>query len=121
VDAEKEVLQAIGFLEHKEYLFWGNDRAVSCDFVFVHSQDDSTVRGILRVRDVRDRSKISEEEFLSHEPSAWGRKMTYKRYFVVEKAKAVNIPREVLKNMEGNPIKVMHDMNFVTSERFEPF
>ena len=92
--ADETVKDVIKALKSKEYIFWGNPIAFDCDYLFVHSQGESTVRGILKVRRVEDRQDIAEDDFSCHRPKGWGSKLEFPKYFLVEEARIVKIPIE---------------------------
>lgn len=120
-DTDIEVSEVIEALKEKDYIYWGNDRAETCDYLFIHSQGSSTVLGVLKVRSIQERGNISKENFLSHRPKGWGSELVYKRYFLVEDARKENIVKTTLADGKGQQLKAMHDMNFVTSNEFKPF
>ncbi len=122
-DANSEVEEVRKALETKDYIYWGNDIAYDCDYLFIHSQGDSTIKGILKVRDVKDRKDISKEDFLLHRPEEWESDLKYPKYFIIEKAKIVNIPIDGLKDGKGNPknSNAMREMSFIDCDKFEIF
>ena len=89
-DADREVDDVIkAFGNNKEYIFWGNKLACDCDFLFIHSQGDSIIKGILKVRTVKKKEEINKEDFLLHIPNRWPKEITYNKYFLIERAKKV--------------------------------
>lgn len=124
-DADLRISEVIKALEKdkKEYIYWGNPIAFDCNYLFIHSKGDSTIKGILKVGGIKDREDILKEDFLIKRPKDWGEEMVFEKYFIIEKAKKVSITINELKNSDGNPKEsnTMHDMSFINWDKFQPF
>ena len=122
-NANLRVSEVIKALETKEYIYWGNPIAYDCDYLFIHSQGESTIKGILKVKCLKERKDISKEDFLFNRPKDWETTLDFEKYFIIEGAKKVLIKIDDLKDAEGNPKKsnAMHEMSFVNWDKFQPF
>ena len=122
-NADLRVKEVINALNTKKYIYWGNNIAYDCDYLFVHSQGDSTIRGILKVNSFKSRKDIPKENFLINRPKDWETTLDFEKYFIIEGAKKVLIKIDDLKDAEGNPKKsnAMHEMSFVVWDKFQPF
>ncbi len=125
IDVEDEVSDVIRALknEDKEFIFWGHPMGFPCDYLFVHSHGESTIKGILKIRKGWKASEICSNDFQFYRPKEWPNKKLYPTYYAIEDAQMVVIPLGELKDGKGLPknSNAMREMSFVDWEKFIPF
>lgn len=126
-ESEAEVDDVIGALrEGREFVYWGIDKAVKADYLFVHRRGVKDVCGVLKVWGRRpvDRELITEDDFVRHRPAGWRTRLQDRaKFYRVCAAMRVHFPFEELRNRHGTPLteQGMHDMVFVDCQRFVKF